>query len=57
MDELRNRIWDYLYRLGRGEQYATIAEQLNESPEAIQMAVDCDWFDVSDGVVAIAYKN
>ncbi len=54
MEELRNEIWDYLYRLGERQQIAVIAEKLNKSSDEIQHAVDDPWFDVHDGWVAIA---
>ena len=54
MVDLKNRIWDYLYRLGEPQQITLIAEQLNETPGAIQLAVEDPWFDVQDGWVAIA---
>ena len=57
MDELHIRIWDYLYRLNRAASIATIAEQLDEPPEAIELAVQSAWFTVSDGMIAIAYTN
>ncbi len=54
MDDLRNRIWDYLYRRGEPQRVAIIADQMNETPDAIQQAADDPWFDVQDGLVAIA---
>ncbi len=54
MDDLRNRIWDYLFRRGEPQQVAIIADQMNETPDAIQQAADDPWFDVQDGLVAIA---
>lgn len=55
MDDLRNRIWDYLYRLGEPQQIAIIAEQMDLTPGEIQQAVDDAWFDVQDDWVAIAH--
>ena len=54
MDDLKNRVWDYLYRSGAPQQVANIADQMDETPDAIQEAVDDPWFDVQDGMVAIA---
>lgn len=54
MDDLRIRIWDYLYRLGRAQQLAIIAEQMNQTPHAIQQAVHHPWFNEADGMIAIA---
>jgi hypothetical protein len=57
VDDLRTRIWDYLYRLGREQQIAVIAEQMGETPRAIQQAVDDPWFTEQDGTVAIARSD
>ena len=57
MDDLRNRIWDYLYRRGEPQRVAIIADQMNETPDAIQQAADDPWFDVQDGLVAIAHND
>ena len=38
MDTLTTRIWDLLYRLGHAESIETLAEQLGETPEAIEQA-------------------
>ena len=54
MDELRNRIWDYLYQLGRGERIEVIAEKMNESLDVVQQTVNDPWFVVQDGIVSIA---
>ena len=57
MDDLRDRIWDYLYRCGEPQQVAVIAEQMHETPNAIQQAVDDPWFDVREDFVAIARSD
>ena len=57
MDELRNRVWDYLYRRGEPQDVANIADQMNETPAAIQQAVENPWFKLQDGLVAIARGN
>ena len=57
MDELRNQVWDYLFRLGEPQQIAVIAEQMDETPSTIQQVVDNPWFEVQDGWVAIAHVD
>ena len=57
MDDLKTRIWDYLYRRGGAERISVIAEQLGETPLAIQQAVDDPWFNEQDGLVAIAHTD
>jgi hypothetical protein len=57
MDDLRVRIWDYLYRLGRAEQISIIAEQMGESPQAIEQAVDDPWFSRQEEGVAVAHTE
>ena len=57
MEELKNRIWDHLYRLAEPQQVAAIADEINESSDAVRQAVDDPWFDIQDGLVAIAYDN
>jgi hypothetical protein len=57
MDDLRNRIWDYLFRLGKPQPIVIIAEQLNVGSADIQQAVDHPWFDLQDGLVAIALST
>ena len=48
MDDLRIRIWDYLYRLGHAEQIAVIAEHMEESPQTIQQIVNDPWFSIDE---------
>ena len=57
MDTLTTRIWDLLYRLGHAESIETLAEQLGETPEAIEQAVENAWFTVHGGTVEIAYTE
>ncbi len=57
MDDLRNRIWDHLYKLGEPQRITILAEQLNETPTRIQQTVEDPWFDVQDGLVAIAHSS
>ena len=57
VDDLRIRIWDYLYLLRQAQQIAFIAEQMHETPRTIEEAVDHPWFTQQDGVVAIAHTG
>ena len=54
MEDLRNRVWDYLYRCRQPKQLALIADEMNETPREIEQVVDDPWFDVRDGWVTIA---
>lgn len=56
-EEMRNRIWDFLYRSDGPQQVAIIAEQLNEPIEEIEQVVNDPWFEAKDGLVAIAYRG
>jgi len=56
MDDLRNRVWDYLYQLAEPQGLHAIAAQLGEDPVAVQRAIEHPWFQVADGLVAIAYN-
>ena len=57
MDDLRNRVFDYLYRLAEPQALNAIADQLGEDPSAVQQAIEHPWFKVADGIVAIAYSG
>ena len=54
MDDLRTRIWDYLFQHGNDQQVEIIAQNLEETTEAIRQAVNDPWFDEREGSVAIA---
>mgnify|MGYP007059574456 CR=1 FL=1 len=54
MEDLRNRVWDYLFRCREPKQVAIIAAEMNETPADIEQVVNDPWFDVRDGLVAIA---
>ena len=55
MDQLRNDIWDFLYNTTQPQSLEAIAAQLNCDLQAIDQAVDHEWFDVSNREVSIAY--
>ena len=57
IEELRNRIWDHLFRQGESQQIASIAEQLDETADVIKDAVQHPWFDVENECVAIARND
>ena len=54
MEDLRNRVWDYLYRCRQAQQVPVIADEVNETPDRIYQVVGDRWFDVRDGLVSIA---
>jgi hypothetical protein len=56
MEELRSRIWDYLFRAGKPQEVAIIAERFEVSSAEIEQAVDHPWFDLQDSLVAIAVR-
>jgi hypothetical protein len=55
MDELRNEIWDYLFRADGSKSIDEIAISVNQDGETIVRAIDHDWFVVVDDRVSIAY--
>ncbi len=56
MDELRNLIWDYLYRTSRAQSVESIASQVAYDPQTIRAAIDHEWFEVTGDIVAIALR-
>lgn len=54
IDELRIRVWDYLYALRQSQQIPTIAEQLRENPHDVAEAVNHSWFLENQGAIGIA---
>jgi hypothetical protein len=57
MDELRNLIWDYLYSTSRAQSVESIASQVAHDPQTIRAAIDHEWFEVTDDLVAIALRQ
>ena len=55
IDELRNEIWDLIYRSGNAMSIADIAQQLNCDQDQVRSAVEHEWFQVSDDMVTVAY--
>jgi hypothetical protein len=54
MDELRIEIWDILFRAKESKSIPEIAELTNQTIEAIQAAVDHEWFTVTEDLVSIS---
>jgi hypothetical protein len=54
-DELRNRIWDHLFRAKAAQSIAEIATLTDCDMSMVNTAVNHEWFEVSDGRVSIAY--
>jgi hypothetical protein len=57
MDELRDEIWDHLYKSGQPQGLVDIATFANRDLETIRGAVDHEWFTVSNDLVGIAYAS
>ena len=55
MDELRDEIWDYLYKAGQPQGLVDIATFANQDLETIRGVVNHEWFTVSNELVGIAY--
>ena len=54
MDELRIEIWDLLYHSAEPISIEEIAQRIDQEEATVQDAVDHEWFQVSDGIVAIS---
>ena len=57
MDELRDEIWDYLYKPGQPQGLVDIATFANQDLETIRGVVNHEWFTVSNELVGIAYAS
>ncbi len=55
MDELRNEIFDYIYRDEGSKSIDEIAIYVDRDGETVRLAVNHDWFAVVKDVVTIAY--
>ena len=55
MDELRVAIWDLLYRAEDSKSIDEIAELTQQDDATIRVAVDHEWFTVTDAIVAISH--
>ena len=56
MDELRGRIWDYLFCAREPKSLDEVAIFVGLHSNVISAAVDHEWFQTADGKVAIAYE-
>ena len=56
MEELRDRIWDFLYQAGQPTSVEATAASMGCDQEAVRLAVDHDWFEVTDGQIQIAFS-
>lgn len=57
MDELRNEIFDLLYRGEGSKSISEIAGQVNQDGDTVREAIDHDWFSITEDQVTIAYGN
>src|SRR5262249_17371271 len=55
IDDLRDRIWDYLFETKSPQPIAKLAALAECDETAIRLAVNHEWFAVADGHVSIAY--
>jgi hypothetical protein len=55
IDELRDRIWDYLFKLKTTHSIDEIAALAECDVAAVRTAVNHEWFSVADDKVSIAY--
>ena len=54
MDELRCEIWDFLHGTNQAQSVETIARHVRVDAEKICAAIDHEWFQVMQDLVAIA---
>ncbi len=54
MDDLRCEIWDFLYRTNQPQSVETLARHMASHAQVIRAAINHDWFDVMQDLVAIA---
>jgi len=57
MEELRNEIWDFLFKSNKPQPVDKIAMQLGRDRDTIGTAVHHEWFQVSQDEVSIAYAT
>jgi hypothetical protein len=55
VEELRDIIWEYLYRANEARTLDEIAAFVARDREAVSYVVDHEWFKVAQGRVSIAY--
>ena len=54
-DELRDAIWEYLFRIKSAQSTAEIADHFNCHAADVLAAITHEWFNFTDGRVSIAY--
>lgn len=54
MDELREQIWDYLFKAGSDRSVADIAAWAGRQPDEVRSVVTHPWFRVSGEQVGVA---
>ena len=57
VDELRNTIWTYLYHAHEPRTLDELAAFTVRDRAAVVMAVDHEWFTISNDLVSIAYSS
>jgi len=57
MSELREEIWDFLFREGAPKSIAEIAVHSQQDGESVREAVAHEWFVVDQEMVTVAYKS
>jgi hypothetical protein len=55
IDELRDSIWEHLFRAKAAKSIDEIAALTNSDVSAVGAAVNHEWFAVAEGSVSIAY--
>jgi hypothetical protein len=57
MEELRDRIWDFLYRADGPKSISEIAQHFGSADETVRQAIQHEWFTVVGDQVTIAYAT
>lgn len=56
-EELRNAIWNHLFRAGTAKSVDELASLVALDPTHVREAVSHEWFSVADNRVSIAYAT
>jgi hypothetical protein len=57
IEELRNAIWNHLFRAGTAKSVDELAALVALDPTHVREAVSHEWFSVNDNRVSIAYAT
>ena len=57
LDELREGIWEHLFRTKASESIDGLAALTQHDAVAVRTAVDHEWFNVRDDRVSVAYAE